>query len=107
MMRDAEKRMARKARRDAGNEAVLIWALLGSFASIGLIIADPRRLFGGFDLPQWALLGFALSALVAYLWYLYARHDIERARMDYNDIMKDKKAAQHAAHIATLKQPNS
>ena len=45
MMRDAEKRMARKARRDAGNEAVLIWSLLGSFASIALIIADPRRLF--------------------------------------------------------------
>ncbi|MDQ7070925.1 MAG: hypothetical protein Q9M48_09355 [Rhodobacterales bacterium] len=106
-MRDAEKRMARKARRDAGNEAVLIWALLGSFASIALIIADPRRLFGGFGLPQWALLGFALAAIVAYLWYLYARKDIQQAQMDYNDIMKDKKAAQREAHLTTLKQRNS
>lgn len=105
-MRDAEKRLARKARRDAGNEAVLIWALLGSFASIGLIIADPRRLFGGFGLPQWALLGFTLSAIVSYLWYLYARKDIAQAQMDYNDIMKDKKAAMREEHLKTLKQRN-
>lgn len=105
-MRNAEKRMARKARRDAGNEAVLIWSLLGSFASIALIVYDPRRLFGGFGLPQWATLGFTLAAVIAYFWYLIAKRDIAQAQIDYNDIMKDKKAAMQEQHLENLRQRN-
>lgn len=105
-MREDEEKLARTARRDAANEATLIWALFGSVLSVGLILSDPILLFIGFGWPMWAMLGFLLSALAAYVWYLNADLVIKKAQKDYNDIMKAKKAAMRKEHLETLKKRN-
>jgi len=105
-MREDEKKLARTARRDAKSEATLVWALFGSLLSIGLILSDPILLFIGFGWPMWAMLGFLLSALAAYVWYLNADLVIRQAQEDYNEIMKVKKAEMQEEHLETLKNRN-
>jgi len=105
-MREDEKKLARTARRDAKNEATLIWALFGSVLSVGLVLSDPILLFIGFGWPMWAMISFLLSALAAYVWYLNADHIIRQAQMDYNEIMKTKKAEMREEHLETLKKRN-
>jgi len=105
-MREDEKKLARTARRDAKSEATLVWALFGSLLSIGLILSDPILLFIGFGWPMWAILGFLLSALAAYVWYLNADLVIQQAQNDYNEIMKAKKAKIQEEHLETLKNRN-
>lgn len=102
-MRDDEKQLARTARRIASNEAGLIWALFGSFLSLGLILSDPIMLFVGFGWPMWAIIGFSVAGLASYAWLLQADIVIRRAQMDYNDIMKGKKAVMQEQHLETLK----
>ncbi|HHI69485.1 MAG TPA: hypothetical protein ENJ91_00675 [Rhodobacteraceae bacterium] len=105
-MREDEKKLARTARRNAGNEATLVWALFGSFLSVALILSDPILLFIGFGLPMWILISFALSTLAALVWYLNAQNVIEQAKLDYNEIMKAKKAEMNEEHLETLRKRN-
>jgi len=105
-MREEEKKLARTARRNAGNEATLVWALFGSFLSVALILSDPILLFIGFGLPMWIFISFALSALAALVWYLNAQNVIEQAKLDYNEIMKAKKAKIDKEHLETLRKRN-
>ncbi len=105
-MRDDEKKLAQTARRSASNEAGLVWALFGSFLSIGLILSDPILLFIGFGWPMWAIIGFALAGLAAYVWFLQADMVIRQAQLDYNDIMKAKKSEMQKEHLETLKTRN-
>lgn len=102
-MRDEEKKLARKARRSASNEAGLVWALFGSFLSIGLILSDPMMLFIGFGWPMWAMIGFSVAALAAYVWLLQAGMVIQQAKMEYNDVMKHKKAEMQKQHLEALR----
>jgi len=55
---------------------------------------------------MWAMLGFLLSALAAYVWYLNADLVIRQAQEDYNEIMKVKKAEMQEEHLETLKNRN-
>jgi len=105
-MRDDEKKLARTARRSASNEAGLVWALAGGFLSIGLILSNPTLLFIGYGWPMWAIIGFTVAALVAYVWFLYAGAVIQQAQTDYNDIMKAKKAEMREQHLEALKKRN-
>ncbi len=103
-MREYEKWLAKTSRRDAGNEAVLIWALLGGALSIVLFIFNLFVLYLDVGLMKWIALGFMISGLVALVWYVRNRKIIEVAEFEYNEIMKAKKAAMREKHLEELKQ---
>ncbi len=103
-LRDREVEIARTARRSASNEAGLLWALLGSALSVGLVFYNPLHYLLGGGLFMAAFTGFFFAGVAAYFWYKIEGAKIAEARQDFNDILRIKSEMQNKIHLHTLRQ---
>lgn len=105
-LREREIEIANTSRRSTSNEAGLLWALLGSALSVGLVFYNPIEYLYGGGLFMAAFTGFFFAGLVAFIWLKREQPKIEQARLDFNEIQRIKSKTQNEIHLHTLKQRN-
>lgn len=99
-------KLQRQANRDAGNEALLLWAILAIvliFVSLATPISWMMIQIGFAPLAGDIAFGTAIGAIVALIYYIYTSKIIKQAALDYNEELKALKAKQYADHLAKLK----
>ena len=83
-----------------------MWSLLGVvlFSILYFVISPIVGVFWFGSIPVCFVLGFAIAGVVSFFYYRVTTTRIKRYQLEYNEIMKRKKAETREAHLANLQQ---
>jgi hypothetical protein len=112
---DAHKKLVETCRRDAANEASLMWSLLFVLFFVLVLLSKVPSIFQQWNIHPYvtsAVAGGVVSGLVSRIYFVNAARTIARARDEYNRIMEQTRKRTRRRHLDVLKnkarenQPN-